>query len=270
MDIENLKHQFARIGAQLEVEFLTNQLRQRSDFWLDVRIHKQDELFILSVQEKVRDSLELHVVDSRPEQRHLLLLSKNRTAAINDQKSKFLCGHDERHWFVAGVPSAGITTVREAFESLKPSAAITSQWQRQVKPKNRNKRHNAGFIRQGEWFFIPRLDFEVDNPVQILRNEPLQRGGGKAHVLEQAYRFGGAIVYVSFKYPNGLTQRNYNQLLQRNPSARKIKWQIMQRDPTVYARGKVRHPDHKTIVLPFWHQVLLNSEVVSQEVAFLD
>jgi hypothetical protein len=32
---------------------------------------------------------------------------------------KFLCGHDERHWFVAEVPRG--TTVREAKEALKPA-----------------------------------------------------------------------------------------------------------------------------------------------------
>jgi len=44
----------------------------------------------------------------------------------------------------------------------------------------------------------------------------------------------------------------------------------MARGAEVYAKGRVRHPDHKTIVLPFWHRVLPNREVSSVNVAFLD
>ena len=41
----------------------------------------------------------------------------------------------------------------------------------------------------------------------------------------------------------------------------------------VFVRGKVRHPDHKTIVLHGWHQVLMNTEtqaVAMRHVAFID
>ena len=36
------------------------------------------------------------------------------------EKNKFLCGHDERHWFVAAVPGRSVATVRSAMEALKP------------------------------------------------------------------------------------------------------------------------------------------------------
>jgi hypothetical protein len=37
------------------------------------------------------------------------------------EKRKFLCGQDERHWFVAAIPeSAPVGTVRQAKEALKP------------------------------------------------------------------------------------------------------------------------------------------------------
>jgi len=41
----------------------------------------------------------------------------------------------------------------------------------------------------------------------------------------------------------------------------------------VFVKGKIRHSDHKTIVLPFWHQVLPNTESGAQSMrnlAFLD
>jgi hypothetical protein len=38
-------------------------------------------------------------------------------------------------------------------------------------------------------------------------------------------------------------------------------------------KGSVRHPDHKTIWLPYWHQVVMNTEtraIAMRNVAFLD
>ncbi len=47
----------------------------------------------------------------------------------------------------------------------------------------------------------------------------------------------------------------------------------MKRNPKAYARGTVRHSDHKTITLPCWHEVLMNTENESRtmsKIAFLD
>ena len=41
----------------------------------------------------------------------------------------------------------------------------------------------------------------------------------------------------------------------------------------MFVRGKIRHPDHKTIVLGEWRQVLMNTETQSlamRHVAFID
>ena len=49
--------------------------------------------------------------------------------------------------------------------------------------------------------------------------------------------------------------------------------QTYTRQPVVFVRGKVRHADHKTIVLSGWHQVLMNTEtqaVAMRHVAFID
>ena len=45
------------------------------------------------------------------------------------------------------------------------------------------------------------------------------------------------------------------------------------RDPEVYAKGTVRHPDHATIRLTGWHRVLMNTEQgarAMQHVVFID
>jgi len=203
--------------------------------------------------------------------RHLLLMIKETGAEIPLQK--FLCGHDEREWFVATVPEKRkASNVEQAKEALKPAAVINSQHRHRVRSKNRNKRRNAGFIRQGEWFFIPAPDFSTDERL-ALKREPLQRGGGKPHVAEFLVRSGGTTVYVSSLYPRGLTADKYRKVIQKNAEAKKERWQVMQLNPGVYVKGKIRHPDHKTLKLPFWHRVVANteSEAASQKnLVFLD
>jgi hypothetical protein len=45
----------------------------------------------------------------------------------------------------------------------------------------------------------------------------------------------------------------------------------MTRDARVYAKGRITHRDHKTVILKGWHRVYLNNEVVDQRfMAFLD
>ena len=273
--MENLKRHFARIGALLNVSVRSAIRRFWStrdiDFLIDVIQTPRGEAFHVTVDEEALPNLELHAVDVQPKQRHLLLLVKRRNAAAKWRKEKFLCGHDERHWFVAAVPDArGVANVEGALEALKPDAVLLSQRRNQVKRRDRNKRRNAGFIRQGEWFFLPRPGFEPINLHLILRNEPIRRGRGKPHMVEEVYRIGGETVYVSHSYPNGLLEKTYRHLLTQDPKAARLAWNVMRRNPTVYARGKVRHPDHKTVVLPFWHQVAMSDEKTAPTVAFLD
>jgi hypothetical protein len=113
---------------------------------------------------------------------------------------------------------------------------------------------------------VPEPTLVVDEKV-VLHNEPLRRGGGKAHIVEQLFRTGGETVHVCVKHPNGLTQDQYRVLLQRDPTASRWGWQVMHRNPGVYARGTVRHADHETITLPLWHRVIMNTETKSRTMA---
>ncbi len=48
---------------------------------------------------------------------------------------------------------------------------------------------------------------------------------------------------------------------------------IMQRNPGVFVKGRVSHPDHRTIHLRGWHRVVMNTETQApamRHVAFLD
>lgn len=281
MDLQILQRHFTKIGATLHVEIVSEDRRFQPrrwgvrlpslDFVLDIVQDHRGELFSLTIRETAQANLEFASPDIRPERRHLLLVAKNLAAPPADQKQKFLCGHDERHWFVAPVPEAqSVTSVAQAMEALKPAAARLSQQRHGVKVKDWNDRRNPGFIRQGEWFFLPRPNFAPPNERMILSNEPIQRSGGKPHIVEWLYRSGGETVYVASRYPNGLTERQYRQLLQRDPRAVRLDWRVMRRNPQVYARGKIRHPDHQTLTLPFWHLVVMSGEQRSSNVVFLD
>lgn len=277
MNISALQRQFNQIGASLAVNVVpaNNRLlgsrfaQARPDFVLNVRQMDEGESFTLTVGEPALELITFLAVDVQPRDRHLLLLAKPLVSGRD--KEKFLCGHDERHWFVAPVPAAqSVTNVLQAKEALKPAGVTLAQHRSGVRHKDWHKRHNAGFIRQGEWFFIPEPAFRMTDNHLILRHEPLQRPGGTPHVVEELYRIGGTAVYVAPKRPNGLTETQYRRLLEKQPAAAAWPWRVMRRNPTVYARGKVRHPDHATINLPFWHRVLMSGETRSNSVAFLD
>jgi len=214
-------------------------------------------------------AVELAVQDVRTESRHLLLTAarpKSRPG-LGRVWDRFVCGHDERHWFVPGV--VGATSVCQAKEELKPAAGRASQDRNRVRPKDRNRRHNAGFVRQGEWFFIPAPDLVADG-FRVLHNEPIRRGRGKSHFVEFLLRRGGTTVRVCRQYPNGLTEREYAKLIRQDPDKTKLAWCVMAREPEAYARGRVRHPDHKTVILAGWHRIVANEEKRDENVAFLD
>ena len=152
------------------------------------------------------------------------------------QKSKFLCGHDERHWFVAAVPeSAPVGTVRAAKEALKPAEVQAIQARLGLRRAERNRRKNAAYRRQGEWFFVPAPGLKVDETL-VLRDEPITRGNGsKPHHAEFCYRTGGETVYVCRLYPNGLSEGDYRRLIEKRPEARNWSWGHAARFPRLCA-----------------------------------
>lgn len=266
MDVNILKRQFARIGARAQVRWLDDR-RTNGPVALDIIHDQAGELFDIRMSNE--NPADLEVLHLEPKQRHLLLMSRSD----EDEKHKFLCGHDERHWFVAAVPEhRGVSTVRTAMEALKPPEVVGNQFRMQVRKKNWNRRRNEAFMRQGEWFFLPAPRLIVDQKL-VLTKEPLRRGGGKPHLVEFLYRSGGEVVYVCSKKPNGLNQSQFNTFISRQPEAKKWHWSTMRRNPSVYVKGRVRHADHATIVLHDWHRVLMNTESQAasmRHVAFLD
>src|SRR5262249_4152284 len=161
---------------------------------------------------------------------------------------------DEQHWFVAAIPeTAGlITNVGAAMEALKPPEVVEAQRQQGVKGKDRQRRKNAAYVRQGEWFFLPALGVHVDKRL-VVENEPLTRGiGNKPHWAEFLYRRGGETVYVCDQHPQGVTFDVYFEMIRHRPRLKHWNWRRMVRNPEAYVKGAVSHPDHKTIHLHTW------------------
>jgi len=254
MGSELLARHFSAIGARARIASTAT-----GPIALDVSTDAHGEVFDITVT----DRAEALVLDARRRERHLVVLVRD-----GEEKSRFLCGHDERHWFVAAIPESAtaVTTVAQAHDALRPPAVRHAA--AGLRPKLRRRRRNPAFVRQGEWFFLPAPGLR---PGVVLRNEPLRRGNGKPHVMEFAHRRGGEVVYVSRAYPRGLSRARYESLPERTRA--RHTWQQMVRDAGVFARGRVSHPDHSTVVLQDWHEVLMNTEsgaAARRHVVFLD
>jgi hypothetical protein len=154
-------------------------------------------------------------------------------------------------------------------EALQP-AEVRTLVARSLRPKDRLSRHNEAFVRQGEWFFIPRPRLKIDAG-KVRRDGRIQRGAGRAHVCQFTYEIGGETVYVRNDFPDGLSENEFMELPLRMRMG--FGWERRQRDAHVYVKGNIRHPDHKTVFLMDWHEVVPNTEQRARamsQVAFLD
>ena len=213
----NIQKAFEQIGA--EAATMTRGHR----FEIDVRKLDGREQFALTYP--LSDHVTTEVMDVHPKLRHLVLDVSGWHLPIG---GRFLCGHDERHWFVASLPfDRRSTTVKGAMEVLKPDIVRREQRRKGVTHR-RHRRKTAAYVRQGEWFFLPRPKMHVGE--LATRNGRLVRqGGGKPHRAQWIYQ------------PPG-------------------------RDET-FVRGAVSHPDHATLYLQEWHRVVQNNETPPPPVA---
>jgi hypothetical protein len=212
----SLRHAFAEIGARLAADTFGTR------FEIDIVSRNGAESY--QMQRPRFDALRFDVMDVNPHLRHLVLDVSGERLPIS---GRYLCGHDESHWFVAGLEFGRRTmTVRGAMESLKPELVCRAQ-RRMGVAHRRHRRRTAVYVRQGEWFFLPRPKMHVAD-VLIEQGGRLTREGGKPHRVDELYRAPG-------------------------------------RDET-FVRGRVQHADHETIVLDAWHRVVRNNEVAPAEV----
>lgn len=271
---ELITRKFEQIGARVKFEPMTGR-EAGGDIPtnFDVRKDKKGEFFRIGISPKRPFSLS--VIDIKEAEKHLLLLLKvkNVRDPHNEETFKVLCGHDEKQWFTCGVPNGSVRNVFDAMETLKPEPIIDAQDRINLRKKDKRKRKNKAYVRQGEWFFRP---VNINPPEKgIHKNEPISRGGGSSpHMVEMLYREGGTTVYVHNRFaPDGFTRKELAEFLKKNPNIQRSAFQQRTRDASVYAKGKVRHRDHKTIVLRGWHEVLMNRESdsgIAKNIVFLD
>ena len=262
MNANHIEAKFAGMGARFKLQSTFT----GSDFAMDIQHDRNGEFFQFRRHERVRGSVDLTVLQTDTRDRHLLLLVRNGAG-----KERFLCGHDEREWFVAAVPGTA-STVSQAKDALQPRIVRDALRSRNVPSRQRHWRKNDAFRRQGEWFFVPVRHVRV-NEKFILRNEPIRRGAGKPHIVEELFREGGEVVYVSEQHRTAVTAAGYESLIARRPEMARLPWRVMRRNAGVFARGAVRHSDHATVHLPDWHRVVMNTENETdamRHLAFLD
>jgi hypothetical protein len=177
-----LEQGFDAIGADLRVRSAGNA------FEIDVRREGDREIFQL--QYPLGDTIQAEVLDVKPRLRHLVLDVTGWRLPVS---GRYLCGHDERHWFVASLPFGRRTvTVRGAMESLKPAIVLREQVRKGVRYRC-YRRKTAAYVRQGEWFFLPRPRVGE----LATRNGQIARPGGKPHRVEWLFRpEGGSETFV--------------------------------------------------------------------------
>jgi hypothetical protein len=144
-----------------------------------------------------------------------------------EEERRYLCGMDDVRLFIAQVQTG--TTVAEAHESLKPRAV-----------KDAELRWPGLVRRQGEWFFLPLAEQEQGGLTTRLDQDPkaikLRRPvgpGRRPHVADEVVRV-----------ERRITGKRRTRRLE-----------------TVYARGTVRHLDHRPLALDTWRRVIRNREV---------
>lgn len=274
MNVDSLVRHFSRIGATLEVQESPT-VRGRNGgslFSLDIQETRRREFYLLELAKPAIQTIDFQVLNTRQDLRHLVLMARNEAGvfANGNDTEKYLCGHDEKHWFVATV-AAEVRDVRSAMDSLKPRQALQAQHRAGVKAKDIHKRHNAGFVRQGEWFFIPEPRYNPSFTSDIKRNQRLSRGAGsKPHIVEEMVEGRGELVYVNWRTGQQMNEFRYKKALASGKLGDPKQWNAQRLTTSVMVRGTVKHPDHRTITLHGWHRVAMNTEANSNNVRFLD
>lgn len=169
----------------------------------------------------------------------------------SDQKRHMLCGLDERHLFIAQLPT-NVSTVRDAHAALKAPAARVAE--------NRGDK----IVRQGEWFFIEATAAQSDQIEDSLRRNVL--------FLERSVPIG------PFTVPGSLGSSRKVRQVRGNPHTADELVVVpsvgsrpgLPATREVFVRGRVRHAEHATVRFQGWHAVVRNREATPVAVGWVD
>jgi len=143
MNANNPQSKFALMGARFQMSVSPAQ-HGSQDYAVDIQRDGRGQFFDLRVPEPLQAAFEVNVLQTDKRDRHLLLFVRRP----DGKAARFLCGHDEREWFVAAVPG-GASSVVQAKEALKPQAIRTRQNQLKVPTRLRNRRKKCGVSSSG-------------------------------------------------------------------------------------------------------------------------
>ena len=239
--MQDLKRWFdkAKIPAKIEkdpIRSITRSVNNRDIFQMNIDTRgKQNKREYFRIYHG-HPKNEIRVVDIDPKNQQVILLvnEPEREYSVrtwdrgradweyHTQKTpnflrKYLMGMDESHLFIAELPKnlGPINKIKDAHKILKPNNVL-------VKEKETNR-----IKRQGEWFFIPTTQTEIElieeNSNLIEKKTPLGNNTGKSgnsHIADQ------------------LLNIHENQ----------------------YVSGKISHVEHKTMKLQGWFKVIRNNE----------
>ncbi|MBR0191485.1 MAG: hypothetical protein IJQ31_05410 [Thermoguttaceae bacterium] len=251
--MQKIINAFKKIGANAVINLLKPGpvSRKRREFRISIREDRQKHAscFVLDV----RDETQVHVPDVSVKD-HALLLKVHWT---NEQgriiREDFLCGRDDHGWFVSTLKSNSSHSVEEAFESLRPEEITRELREKKVPRSRQNKHRNEVFVRQGEWFFVPMPPgFE---PKGAVREKERLGVRGKPHIADFVYSE-GVVRYTHKRFLNLFTREEVAQFEKEGEVGFRPVFIVQE----AFAKGRVVHPDHRTVFLDGWHRVVPNTE----------
>ncbi|HZE98999.1 MAG TPA: hypothetical protein VE981_18480 [Planctomycetota bacterium] len=248
-----LSRPFASAGLRLELPARPLRVFSPEIFQMDIFRFRGPEMFRLW---KGHESNAVRVTDTDQDRRQLVILVQEpsrafdvpvfkagRTEPPDEFRGLELFRETPTQWiFRRRTPS----TMRRFLCGMDESHLFIAQFEggttvkdahRKLKPEavvEADRSAPGRTLRQGEWFFVKLPAFEHRMIGEQIRKSP--------HFVERPGSLGG----------NG-----------RPHTADEVLRRI---GPKVYARGKVRHPDHKTLVLDEWRQIHRNAEVRASQI----
>jgi hypothetical protein len=202
MKLDNLDRVFTRIGARVKFEFRTG---PAADHGPGLRQDEQGTFYLLDLQWARQDRYEVLDVQSRHQ------------ALILAEPAKYLCRHDGKRWTVRQVDQTSV------------AAALADRGGDRPAPSRRDRpipAFHPAQVRQGNWVFLPRFDFQPTALVAHRDTPPLRRCRKLGFVAEYECRVGPADA--------------------QPPS----------RLEGLYVRGWVWQPDQAAVTLRVWHQAI--------------
>ena len=184
--------------------------RRRADYALDIVADKRGQLFEMQLSAEREAQLEINVLQCERHDRHLLLLVKTPEA-----KDRFLCGHDEREWFVAAVPGGASTRrageTRPAAGRVRDAAdtrGLTSASARAGTTGPSSARVNGSSCRRRICAWMRSSSCATSQSAAAAESRTSS---------PRCFRTGGETLYVCSRFPNGITEAEYQRTHRREP-----------------------------------------------------